>query len=153
MKQTLNVGEVCNRVVVFATEDMSLKEAANLMRDEHVGALVVVREATAGRIVTGILTDRDIAVVAVARDFDPQTLRLTDVMSTDILTVRPDDSIYDALAAMRQKGVRRVPVTSAAGVLEGLLSFDDILEVVAEELQMLVQAISRERLQEEKVRV
>lgn len=71
MGETMNVGEICNRAVVFATEDMSSKEAANLMRTEHVGSLVVVREADIGRIVIGMLTDRDIAIVAMAREFEP----------------------------------------------------------------------------------
>lgn len=153
MKQPLNVGEICSRTVAYVTEDMSLKQAANLMRTEHVGSLVVVREVQAGRVVSGMLTDRDIAVVAVARDFDAQTLRVADVMSADVVTVDPVDSIYEALATMRRKGVRRVPVVTNDGVLEGIVSMDDILEVVADELQMIVQAMARERSKEEKVRV
>lgn len=153
MKRILTVGEICSRTVVVAAEDMNLKQAANLMRDEHVGSLVVVREAGAGRMVTGMLTDRDIAIVAVARDFDPQTLRVADVMSENPVTVRPEDSIYDVLATMRQKGVRRMPVTSNEGVLAGIVSMDDLLEILAEEMQMLVQAITSERTREEKIKV
>jgi CBS domain-containing protein len=153
MKQPSNVGEICSRSVAYVTEDMSLKQAANLMRTEHVGSLVVVREVQTGRVVRGMLTDRDIAVVAVARDFDPQTLRVADVMSDDVVTVDPVDSIYEVLATMRRKGVRRVPVVTNDGVLEGIISMDDILEVVAEELQMIVQAMARERSKEVKVRV
>ncbi len=153
MKQLMNVGEICSRTVAFVTEEMSLKQAANLMRSEHVGSLVVVREVPAGRMVQGILTDRDIAIVAVARDFDPQTLRAADVMSPDVVTVNPTDSIYDTLATMRQKGVRRIPVVNPEGILEGIVSMDDILEVVADEMQMIVQAMARERTKEEKARV
>ena len=100
-----------------------------------------------------MLTDRDIAIVAVARDFDPQTLRVADVMSENPVTVRPEDSIYDVLATMQQKGVRRVPVTSNEGVLAGIVSMDDLLEILAEEMQMLVQAITSERTHEEKIKV
>lgn len=153
MKQLMNVGEICSRTVAFVTEEMSLKQAANLMRSEHVGSLVVVREVPAGRMVQGILTDRDIAIVAVARDFDPQTLRAADVMCPDVVTVNPTDSIYDTLATMRQKGVRRIPVVKPEGILEGIVSMDDILEVVADEMQMIVQAMARERTNEEKARV
>lgn len=153
MKQSLNAGEVCSRDVVFATEDMSLKQAANLMREEHVGSLVVVREAAAGRIVTGMLTDRDIAIIAVARDFDAQSLRVGDAMNEDVVTASLDDSIYDVLSAMRQKGVRRVPVIAGENVLQGIISMDDILEVFAEEMQMLAQAIACERSREAKIRV
>lgn len=153
MRKPLNVGEICSRTVAFVTEDMSLKEAANLMRTEHVGSLVVAREVPAGRLVAGMLTDRDIAIMAVARDFDPQSLRVADVMSEDVVTIEAAASIYEALALMRQKGVRRVPVVRENRILEGIVSMDDILEIIAEELQMVVQAMASERTKEAKVRV
>lgn len=153
MTERLDIGEVCNRVVVFATEEMSLKEAAQLMRDEHVGSLVVVREAQAGRVVVGMLTDRDIAIVAVARDFDPQTLRVGDVMTSDPVTARPEDSIYEVLAMMRQRGVRRIPVTDRQGVLIGIVTLDDLLEIFAEEMQVFTQAIVSQREREQRTRV
>jgi CBS domain-containing protein len=152
MFEKLNVGDICNRAVVIATEDMSLKEAAGLMRDQQVGSLVVVRPAELGNLVTGMLTDRDIAIVAVARDFDPQTLRVSDVMASDIVTVRPNASIHEALSLMRQHGMRRLPVTTAAGALVGLVTLDDLLEVFAEELQGFVQAIAVEQRHEVRMR-
>lgn len=152
MTEKLDIGEICNRVVVIATEDMSVKQAAELMRDEHVGSLVVVREADLGRIVVGMVTDRDIAIVAVARDFDPQTLRVADIMSGVPVTARPSDSINEVLSLMRQHGVRRVPVTSEKGVLIGIVTLDDLLEIFAEEMQVFVQAIATERGHETRAR-
>lgn len=149
----MNMGEICNRVVVFATEDMSLKEAAKLMRDKHVGSIVVVREAQHGRIVIGMVTDRDIAVVAMAREFDPQTLRVGDIMSSEPVTAREQDTVSDVLALMRQRGVRRVPVTTDEGVLIGIVTLDDLLEIVAEEMQGFVQAITSSHKREAGVRV
>lgn len=153
MGEKMNVGEICNREVVFSTEDMSVKEAAELMRDQHVGSLVVVREAQAGRIVVGMVTDRDIAVVAVARDFDPQSLRVADIMSSDPVTARPDHSVNEVLAMMRERGIRRVPVTSDDGALIGLVTLDDLLEIVAEEMQDFVKAIASAQKRETRVRV
>lgn len=153
MKEKLDVGEICNRTVVFATEEMSVKEAAELMRDRHVGSLVVVREAHAGRIVTGMVTDRDIAIVAVARDFDPQTLRVADIMSRDPVTARAEDSVNDALSLMRESGIRRVPVTADDGVLIGIITLDDLFEVLAEEMLGLAQAVTSGRKREARVRV
>lgn len=152
MGEKMNVGDICNRMVIFATEDMSVKEAAQLMRDEHVGSLVVVREADLGRIVVGMLTDRDIAVVAVARDFDPQTLRVVDIMSGEPVTARESDSIKDVLGAMRRRGIRRVPVISGKGVLLGIVTLDDLLEVFAEEMQDFVQAVMSAQKREARVR-
>lgn len=152
MGEKMNVGDICNRAVAFATEEMSLKEAAGIMRTEHVGSLVVVREAGAGRVVCGMLTDRDIAVMAVARDFDPQTLRVADIMSADPVTARPEDSIHDVLATMRSRGIRRVPVTTADGVLVGIVTLDDMLEVMAEEMQDFVHAIESGQKREARLR-
>lgn len=153
MKEKMDVGDICNRTVVFATEDMSVKEAAELMRNQHVGSLVVVREANAGRIVVGIMTDRDIAIVAVARDFDPQTLRVGDIMSPDPVTARPSHSVNDVLHLMRERGIRRVPVTTDNGVLIGIVTLDDLLEILAEEMQDFVQAITSGQKREARARV
>ena len=153
MKEKMDVGDICNRTVVFATEDMSVKEAAELMRNQHVGSLVVVKEANAGRIVVGMVTDRDIAIVAVARDFDPQTLRVADIMSVDPATVRPGHSVNDVLRLMRERGIRRVPVTTDSGVLIGIVTLDDLLEILAEEMQDFVQAITSGQKREARVRV
>lgn len=152
MHEKMDIGEICNREVVFATEDMSVKEAAELMRDQHVGSLVVIREADLGRIVTGMVTDRDIAIVAVARDFDPQSLRVGDIMSSEVVTTRPDASVNDVLHLMRQRGVRRVPVTTDDGVLIGIVTLDNLLEILAEEMQGFVQAITSAQRREVRVR-
>lgn len=152
MHEKMNIGEICNREVVFATEDMSVKEAAELMRDQHVGSLVVIRQADLGRVVVGMVTDRDIAIVAVARDFDPQSLRVGDIMSSEVVTARPDASLNDVLHLMRQSGVRRVPVTTDDAVLIGIVTLDDLLEILAEEMQGFVQAITSAQRREERVR-
>lgn len=153
MGEKMDIGEICNREVVFTTEDMPLKQAAQLMRDRHVGSLVVVREAQLGRIVVGMLTDRDIAVVAMAREFDPQSLRVGDIMSSDPATAQTSDSMYDVMHLMRQRGVRRIPVTTDKGVLVGLVTLDDLLEVMAEQMQGFVQAIASEARHEARTRV
>lgn len=152
MQEKLNVGELCNRVVVYATEDMSLKDAARLMRDDHVGSLVVVREADEGRVVIGMLTDRDITIMGVARDFDPQSLRVGDIMSGTPVVAHEDDSVHEVLASMRGHGIRRIPVVTDNNVLVGLITLDDLLDVMAEEMRGFVQAIESERRQESRVR-
>lgn len=152
MKEKLNVGEICNREVVFAQETMSLKEAAQLMRDKHVGSLVVVREAAHGKIVVGMLTDRDITVMGVARDFDPQSLSVADIMSSDPVTARPDDSVNEVLGEMRSRGIRRMPVTTDDGALIGIVTLDDLLDVMAEEMRAFVQAIESAQKREVRTR-
>jgi CBS domain-containing protein len=148
----MNAGELCSRIVVFAERDMGLAEAARLMRDHHVGSLVVVDETAGRRVPVGMLTDRDIAVAVVAKDVDPRTLRVGEIMSGDPITVREQDGVLDALRLMRTRGVRRVPVTDAKGTLAGILALDDVLEAVAEQLGDLARAIASERAHEARAR-
>jgi CBS domain-containing protein len=140
----MDVREVCKPVVVFAYRSMAPNEAARLMREHHVGSLVVVEERDTGKSPIGMLTDRDIAIAVVARDLDPRTLAVSEVMTTDVVSVRDDDSVLDALALMRRRGVRRVPVVTRAGLLVGIVTLDDLLRIVVAQLDDLVGAISGE---------
>lgn len=136
-------GDLCTRDVVFTDKGMMAGEAARLMRTHHVGSLVVVEERSPTlRIVVGMVTDRDIATAIVGADRDPRAFRIGDVMAADPVTAREGDSITDVLAVMRRKRVRRVPVTGAQGELVGILSIDDILGAVAEQLRALADAVS-----------
>ncbi|WP_238552227.1 CBS domain-containing protein [Herminiimonas sp. CN] len=152
MGEKMNAGEICNRTVVFAYKYMSVSEAARLMLEQHVGSLVVIEETERGRVVIGMLTDRDIAVAVVAHDFDAQALSVADVMSKNLITARIEDSVYDLLHLMRGHGVRRIPVITEYGVLIGIVTLDDLLEIVTEQLRGLVLAIESERKRETRVR-
>jgi CBS domain-containing protein len=131
--------------VVTATPDETVADAARRMRDHHVGTVVVVDGEKRDRP-TGILTDRDIVVGAVAQSPDKiDSLLVGDVMTRDIITSRPAASLHSALSTMHSRGIRRLPVVSGDGRLEGLLAFDDILEVMSEELSELVGLVAREQ--------
>lgn len=148
----MNVGELCNREVVFASRDMGLVEAAWLMREHHVGSLVVVAEREAERVPVGMLTDRDIVVAVVARRLDPGRLTVGDVMSMGAQVVREQDGIAVALRVMRDNGVRRLPVVNARGGLVGIIAIDDVLELVAEEMDGFVHTLRSERVRETRIR-
>ncbi len=152
MGERLTTGEICTREVVFAERLMPLVEAARLMREHHVGCLVVVDGGAGPRRVAGVLTDRDIVVAVVARGLDAQTLTVGDVMSAEPAVAREDDSLIDLMRLMRARGVRRVPVVGAQGELVGLATLDDLLAVLTEELGLLVQAIDREGQRERQCR-
>jgi CBS domain-containing protein len=138
----LTAGEICTREVVFSDRGMLLGDAARLMRSRHVGSLAVVEERSpTERIVVGMITDRDLATAVVALERDPRAIRVGDVMSGDVVTVREQDSLLDVLSVMRRKKVRRVPVTGARGELIGLVSIDDVLSIVAEQMQALAAAV------------
>ncbi|MFO1220582.1 MAG: CBS domain-containing protein [Burkholderiaceae bacterium] len=141
MWQNLSAGDLCTRDTVFALPQTGVAEAARLMREQHVGSLVVVEESPRGRAVVGMLTDRDIVTAIVAKEVDPTLVRVGDVMSRDPLTARESDTVLDVLTAMRQRGVRRVPVVDAKGSLMGILALDDLLGVLAEQMRAVVAVI------------
>jgi CBS domain-containing protein len=153
MTHSMNAGDICSRVVVVAERETPLVAAAKRMREQHVGCLVVVDSRADGRRrAVGMLTDRDIVTAVVARDVAPPTLRVGDVMSTEIVTVQDADPFAEVLATMRRKGLRRLPVLDTQGLLVGLLTLDDLLEVVAEQMRSLVDAIESEQRRERSAR-
>jgi len=150
----MNVGQICTRRVIMVRATDDLASAARLMRENHIGFLVVVEPSLqeAGFTPVGVLTDRDIVVSVVAREADPRSLRVGDVMTQKPLTVMTDDSIADALEQMKRIGVRRLPVVGDCGILEGVVSLDDVLTTMARDLRSAADAITRERAVESTLR-
>ncbi|MEW6133477.1 MAG: CBS domain-containing protein [Pseudomonadota bacterium] len=148
----MTIGEICNREVVVATREISVSEAARLMRHHHVGDVVVVMEEGGLRTPVSILTDRDIVVEVVAAGLDPSTLAVGEIMAPELATVQEDTGVFEAIRYMRDKGVRRMPVVDADGDLVGILALDDLLDLLAEELGALARLIARERNREAKLR-
>jgi CBS domain-containing protein len=152
MTQALTAGAVCTRDVSIAFRSTALHEAARSMRERHVGSLVVVDETPEGRVVAGLLTDRDIVTAVVAKEVDARTLSVEDVMSADVATVREDDSLHDVVAQMKRRRVRRLPVVTAQDRLVGMIAADDVLRALAADFQALVQAIGEQSKIEQLIR-
>jgi len=135
----MNIGEVCSREVYIVRKTEPLLEAAREMRKRHVGAVVVVEpQGTLVRPI-GIVTDRDIVCGLVAREAELRALSVADVMTSDPLSVSETSDIPEAIERMNARGVRRAPVVSDSGDLVGIVSLDDLLPVVAEELLALAK--------------
>ncbi len=152
MGERLTTGEICTRSVTIAFRKTPVDGAARLMRENHVGCLVVVDEVGGKRIVVGLLTDRDIVTAVVANDLMPSALRVEEVMTTDLVTAREDDSLIDVMRTMRHKGVRRIPVIGPQDELIGVVALDDVLDILTQELGLLVGAIEREGERERTMR-
>ncbi|HEY6514725.1 MAG TPA: CBS domain-containing protein [Steroidobacteraceae bacterium] len=144
----MNAGSVCKRGVVTVKPSDDLIAAAHAMREKHVGYLIVSEHAR----VIGVLTDRDIVVGVLAQEVDARTLKVGDVMTRDPLLIEEDQSIEAVLCHMREAGVRRVPVVDRSGALSGVLSIDDVLERIAEDLLNIAGAIRNEQRMERAVR-
>jgi CBS domain-containing protein len=150
----MNVGQICQRRVVMVRKSEDLAAAARLMREHHIGYLVVVEPSLqeAGFTPVGVLTDRDIVVSVVAREADPRMLRVGDVMTQNPVTVMMEDSLTDALEQMKRIGVRRLPVVGYCGILEGIVSLDDVLTSMAGDFGRAAETITRERAMETTLR-
>jgi len=120
------------------------------MRHHHVGDLVVVEKAGEEARPVGIITDRDIVIEVVAQKIDPDSLTVKDIMSSDPVRVAETVSLLDTLALMKQRGVRRVLVVADNGSLQGLLSADDAIELIAEQINDLTRLVDREITREQK---
>jgi CBS domain-containing protein len=148
----MKTGEICSRTVIFVHRHTRLSEAARLMREHHVGSLVVVDEDARGRVPVGMITDRDIVVEVLTADLDYRTLSAGEIMSKDLVVARDEDDALDTLKLMRARGIRRVPVVGRAGTLVGIVTVDDLLEIVSEQLGDLVKAITVGQAREARAR-
>lgn len=144
-------GEFCNRRTVIAKRGESIIDVARRMRDEHVGSVVVIDDLPDQKVVpVGMLTDRDIVVrVLAATDRHLHSFRVADVMSEELIQAWEDDDLFDVLKRMRSFGIRRMPVVDTAGILQGIIALDDIVEYLQEELSDMSTLLSRERGHEE----
>lgn len=147
-----DVNLICNHNVATIGKSLSLSEAARLMREQHVGNLIVVETRGSASVPIGILTDRDIVVGVVARQVAPETVTVADAMTRNLVTVRENASLEFALREMRRRGVRRAPVVGANGDLVGIIAVDDVLQHLAEQLSRLTDLIRIEQEVEPRAR-
>lgn len=140
----MNVGQVCGRHVVTVLPGSELVAAAGLMREKHIGYLVVVESEWMRRPV-GVLTDRDIVVSVVAKSVDPASLTVGDVMTSRVVATDEQGPLDAALVQMRRNGVRRLPVLGPEGEVVGVLSIDDALQAIMHELDDAAGSIRLER--------
>lgn len=137
------IGEICNRKVVIVERSASVPVAARLMRQHHVGDLVVVDVAGDRTRPVGIVTDRDIVLEVVAMDLAADALTVGDIMAPELVTVREAEGVFETIRYMREKGVRRIPVVDGEGWLAGIVTLDDLVELLAEEMNELAKLIGR----------
>jgi CBS domain-containing protein len=148
----MTIGAICNREVVYINRDVTAHAACKLMRHYHVGSLVVVDEVDGKRVPVGILTDRDVVVEINAMDLDPKVITAGDVMSPELAVVPENRGVLETIEIMRAKGVRRMPIVDADNRLIGIVTIDDLLEVLAEELTDIARIVSREQSHERQAR-
>jgi CBS domain-containing protein len=136
-------GEICTREVFFTSPQDSVATAARDMLKRGVGALVVVEAQGKKLRPVGMVTDRDLVCRQLARSADLHCLTVGDVMSSPVTTVREQGGLEETLRQMAAARVRRAPVVNANGELVGIISYDDLLPALAEQIGNLGRLIAR----------
>ncbi|HNB02165.1 MAG TPA: CBS domain-containing protein, partial [Nitrosomonas sp.] len=141
----MSIGGICNRKVVVMQREETIAEAAKLMRDQHVGSVLIVDEQDGKRVPVGIVTDRDLVVEVIAPELDADAITVGDIMMTGFAVVKEETGVFEAIQYMRIKGIRRLPVVDAEERLIGIVTLDDLLILLAEELDALAKLVAREQ--------
>lgn len=145
-RPSMRAGELCVRNVVTADKGESVIDAARRMTEFDVGDLIVVAEQAHGlpRPV-GIVTDRDLVVQVLARpERVPATTKIADVMRREIVVAAEDDDVEAVVAKMREHAIRRLPIVDRQGGLQGVISVDDVLGWMRDQLQAATKLMERQ---------
>ena len=144
----MTIGEICNREVIVIQRDETAQEAAKLMRQFHVGAVIVIDKPNGRAVPVGMVTDRDLIVEVMATELDETVITVGDIMVPDIFTVKENTEMHEAIELMRRKTIRRLPVVDDAGELIGILTLDDALQWLSESLLDLAKLVKYEQKKE-----
>lgn len=137
----LDVGKICSRDVDLVESGENVYAAAKRMQARGVGTLIVV---DADRTPCGIVTDRDLVTRVLATSRDPETTWVRDVLSTPVHEIREDASLEDAVVLMRKAHCRRLAVVDARRRLAGIVSLDDVLAIMAEQMHAVAALLESE---------
>jgi CBS domain-containing protein len=141
----MSIGDLFRRDVVTCKRETPVDAVAALMRDQHVGDLIVVEADGQGERPVGIITDRDLVLEVLAPQVDTQAVTAGDIMSWELVQANVNDGVEEVIAVMCANGVRRLPITDEKGLLVGIVSVDDLIGWLAVSLQSLSRLTARER--------
>lgn len=138
------VRDICQRNVITGASDFSVRQAAQIMRDRNVGDLVITEKLGGLEKPIGIITDRDIVTLVIAQSADPDEISVVDIMKYHPVVVNENQSIQEVIKNMHHLGIRRIPVVDDRGFLAGIVSCDDVLLIMARDLQHLAGIVGQQ---------
>lgn len=136
----MSLAKICKKPIVTISDDASLINAALAMKQNNIGDVVVVKNDKP----VGILTDRDIVIKVAANDVNLSDIKVSDVMTNNLLILKADQGVNAAINAMREKSVRRAPVIDEQNKLIGIATVDDLLILLASELKQLSDIVAQQ---------
>ena len=134
MKTGYNVYDCMTTKPISVSSGASLQECAKVMAKNHVGALVIKDNHQS----KGLITEQDIVRKVLAKGTNPLTKNVKDFMETKLITIGPNDDIYEALIKMRDENIRHLPVVDK-GSMVGLLTLKDVLKIEPSLFELLVE--------------
>lgn len=137
----MTVEDVARTGVLTAPPDQSVGNLATVMKEENVGSVVIVDDDDSP---VGIVTDRDLVLNVLEPREDPSQVTAGDVMADALVTVDPDRGVLDAIEIMHEHSVRRLPIVDSAGAMAGIVTLDDLVRLLAEELETLAEIVESE---------
>lgn len=137
----MTVEDVARTGVLTAPPDQSVGNLATVMKEENVGSVVIVDDDDSP---VGIVTDRDLVLNVLEPREDPSQVTAGDVMADALVTVDPDRGVFDAIEIMHEHSVRRLPIVDSAGAMAGIVTLDDLVRLLAEELETLAEIVESE---------
>jgi CBS domain-containing protein len=146
------LNSICMLDVACCSPRTTALEAAHIMRQKHIGDLVVVDDGGEKAKPLGVITDRDIVVEVLGKGLDPSVTLVSSLIRTPVVIANEGEDTSHALERMSSHGVRRLPVVSNSGTLVGIITVDDLLKRLAADAKSLVDIVSREQTHEERAR-
>jgi len=140
-RSDMGLMKCCREQVVAVSPDTPVVDVARIMKEKNVGSVIVV---SGDRRPLGILTDRDLVIRVLAREKNPQAVRTEEVMTRDVITFPDSMGIYEAIQKMTDKGIRRMPVVDGAGILIGIVTMDDMIHMLGEEMALIAKNIEKQ---------
>lgn len=137
----MSLSHLMTKEITSLPETATALDAAKYMTDMNVGSVIITDEKEKP---VGIITDRDISTKVVATEKDPKTVKLKDIMCSPVVTINIGKDIIDATRLMGEYWVRRLPVVNDEGKVVGVLSMDDVLIFLSQEIQNIANALKRE---------
>jgi CBS domain-containing protein len=144
--------EICTPDAVSCAADRSALHAARLMREHHVGDVIVLEDVESDLSPIGVVTDRDIVVEVLGKELDPASVTLRQIMRTPVVIASMSEDVTQVLERMKTHGVRRIPMVDETSRLIGVLSLDDLLKRLAADAASLAEVVTREQDREHRMR-
>ena len=136
----MSLQNYCQKPVIRISSETNITEACQLMEQNNVGCLVVER---AGKL-CGIVTDRDIALRVTGAKRDPDKTRVNDIMTPDPIRISVDKDLHQLTAMMHTYHVRRVPIVNGFDTTLGIVTLDDLVAQLGNDMSEIGKAISEE---------